>query len=250
MKTRSMIHGWLGVGLVVALLLPGCSAATTSAVSLLDASMVNAEVEAATIASATAIDTISPVLPATGLTEAEAAGLRLMREEEKLAHDVYLTLYELWGQPIFQNIAQSEATHTAAVLTLLERYGIADPVGDNTVGIFTDPTLQALYDALVAQGSESLIAALRVGAAVEEIDILDLEELSAQTDKADILNVYANLTKGSRNHLRSFVRILEQHSGEIYIPQYMGQEAYNTIISGAAERGPGGNQGQRGNGRD
>ena len=38
---------------------------------------------------------------------------------------------------------------------------------------------------LVVQGSRSGIDALKVGAAIEEIDILDLEERLAQTDKED-----------------------------------------------------------------
>lgn len=42
------------------------------------------------------------------LNAAEIEGLLFMREEEKLAHDVYLALYAKWGLPIFQNIAQSE----------------------------------------------------------------------------------------------------------------------------------------------
>ena len=61
------------------------------------------------------------------LTSTEADGLRFMREEEKLAHDVYVALYEKWGLRIFNNISNSEQTHTDAVKTLLDRYGVADP---------------------------------------------------------------------------------------------------------------------------
>ena len=178
-------------------------------------------------------------LPAADLTAAEAAALRYMREEEKLAHDVYVTLYATWGLPIFQNIANSEQTHTEAVLTLLERYGVDDPAAGNGVGVFTDVTLQGLYDQLVAQGSRSLADALKVGAAVEEIDILDLEERIAQTDNKDIRVVYENLTKGSRNHLRSFVKTLQQQTGETYTPQYLSLEAYEAIINSNIERGNG-----------
>ena len=37
-----------------------------------------------------------------------------------------------------------------------------------------------------ARGSQSLAEALKVGAAIEEIDILDLEKSLAQDDNADI----------------------------------------------------------------
>lgn len=270
MKTRMLLQGWLAASVVMLLALSGCNTgalstgvvetpvltateAATVPASLPDVTTVDAEGN--TRVEAAALETALAALPVTELTEAEAAGLRFMREEEKLAHDVYITLYETWGQPIFQNIANSEQTHTDTVLTLLERYGIEDPAAGNAVGVFADPALQTLYDQLVAQGKQSLSDALKVGAAIEEIDILDLEERSAQTDKADILTVYANLTKGSRNHLRSFVSTLSQRTGETYTPQYMSQEAYDAIIAGDIERGssnnnrgPGGQRGGRGNG--
>lgn len=113
-----------------------------------------------------------------------------MREEEKLAHDVYAALYEIWGLPVFQNIAVSEQAHTDSVLGLLQAYGLADPAAGNGPGQFSDPTLQNLYDQLMAQGSQSLLDALRVGATIEEVDILDLQARLAQTTNAAITQVY------------------------------------------------------------
>ncbi len=174
---------------------------------------------------------------ASQLTAAEAAALRYMREEEKLAHDVYLALYEKWGTPIFKNISNSEQTHTDAIKTLLARYGVADPAAGKAAGVFTDLKLQDLYNQLVEQGRQSLADALRVGAAIEEIDILDLQERIAQTGQADIRLVYDNLTKGSRNHLRSFVATLKTQTGATYQPQYLSQEAYQAIVGSTIERG-------------
>jgi hypothetical protein len=177
--------------------------------------------------------------PVGELTADEITGLLYMREEEKLAHDVYLTLSGQWGMNIFQNIAGSEATHSEAVLTLINRYGLEDPAAGNGVGVFTDPDLQALYDQLVADGGQSLASALRVGAAIEEIDILDLEKRLAQTDQPDITLVYQNLMAGSRNHLRAFVSVLGQQTGETYQPQYLSQAAFDDIIGTPTERGRG-----------
>jgi hypothetical protein len=122
-----------------------------------------------------------------------------------------------------------------AILTLLESYGIDDPAAGKAVGEFTNPELQALYDQLVVQAAQSLSAALKVGAAIEEIDILDLEERIAQTENADILAVYQSLLKGSRNHLRSFTRTLAQQTGETYIPQFLSQDAYDLIVQSGIE---------------
>ena len=202
------------------------------------------------------LDTAFTAMPTGELTALEVDGLVFMREEEKLAHDVYLTLYDLWKLPVFQNISNSETTHMDAVLTLLDRYGLEDPSVAKAVGEFTNPDLQKLYDQLISQGSQSLSDALKVGAAIEEIDILDLQDRLTQTEKADIILVYESLLKGSRNHLRSFTRTLQQQTGENYVPQYMSQDAYSAITgSGIETGGPGGSgsygggQGRRGGSR-
>ena len=174
------------------------------------------------------------------LSAEEAAALLYMREEEKLAHDVYITLYAQWGLPLFQNISQSEQSHTDVVKALLDRYGLSDPAS-GAVGVFTNPELQALYTTLVAQGGQSLAEALKAGAAIEEIDILDLQERLAQTDNADIQQVFNNLLNGSNNHLRAFVSALSTQAGETYQPQYLSVEAYQAIINSASGSGGYGN---------
>lgn len=141
-------------------------------------------------------------IPATDLSAEESAALLYMREEEKLARDVYNQLYTLWGQPVFQNIAASEQTHTDEIKLLLDRYVLADPALDP--GQFTDANLQALYDQLIAQGSVSLEEAMKVGVLIEETDIADLQARLAQTDNADIQLVYNNLMNASYNHLAAF----------------------------------------------
>lgn len=138
------------------------------------------------------------------LTEEEQESLVFMREEEKLARDVYQYLYELWLAPEFSNIAVSEQRHMDSIARLLERYGITDPVAEDIPGVFTNPELQALYDELIAQGSQSLEAALEVGVFIEETDIADLQEGLETATRRDITNVYSNLLNGSYNHLSAF----------------------------------------------
>jgi hypothetical protein len=169
------------------------------------------------------------------LNPEEIAALLYMREEEKLARDIYDAMYELWGQPIFQNISASEQKHMDSVKTLLDRYALTDPVLE--AGSFSDPNLQSLYDQLIAQGSISLPEALKVGAAIEEIDILDLEERIQKTDHADIQLVFNSLMRGSYNHLNAFTRILSSQAGETYEPQYLPFETYATIVASQAGNG-------------
>lgn len=178
------------------------------------------------------------------LTTGEAEALQFMREEEKLARDVYLTLDEQWNLRVFENISKSEQTHMDAVKGVLDNYGIEDPAAGNDIGVFTNPDLQTLYDQLIADGGSSLTAALEVGVAIEEIDILDLQERLAETDKTDIQLVYANLLRGSGNHLRAFVRNLERQTGETVQPQYMDQATYDELL--ASNNGRGNRNGKRG----
>ena len=108
------------------------------------------------------------------LSQVDIDALNHMREEEKLARDVYLTLGERWSLPIFFNIARAEQQHTSRVQSVMEIYEITDPVVDDTVGVFVDPDFADLYNTLVEQGSQSLIDALIVGSTIVDLDIFDL----------------------------------------------------------------------------
>jgi hypothetical protein len=141
---------------------------------------------------------------AVGLSEAEIYWLNYIREEEKLARDVYLYLYDMRGSRIFKNISGSEQTHMDAIKTLLDRYVIPDPAEGNGQGEFTNPDLQTLYDELIQDGSVSLVDALEVGVFIEETDITDLNAGIGSTTHKDIKTVYSSLLQGSLNHLKAF----------------------------------------------
>ncbi|MGE0823723.1 MAG: DUF2202 domain-containing protein [Candidatus Binatia bacterium] len=176
------------------------------------------------------------LLPLEPLSTEESASLQWLREEEKLARDVYMLSATLYTLPIFNNIALSETTHTEAVLTLITRYQLTDPADGTAPGVFTNPTLQGLYDTFSARSRVGLIEALRVGAEIEELDIRDIETQKVHIDNRDILLVYDHLLSGSRNHLRAFVTVLAQQ-GQSYEPQYLSQEEYDAIIGSDLERG-------------
>ncbi len=171
------------------------------------------------------------VVPAGELSQAEIDRLVFMREEEKLARDVYQALYEQWGFQVFQNIAGSEQQHMDQVKMLLDAYQITDPVAEDVPGVFVNFDLQALYDQLVAQGSASLADALYVGATVEEVDILDLQDGLAETDDPNITQVYTSLMTGSYYHLQAFTSLWNKQTGEVYAPQLLTQEEFDEIMA-------------------
>lgn len=140
------------------------------------------------------------------LTDAQEAEMVFMAEEEKMAGDLYEAFYDMYGVRVFTNIASSEDKHTDAVRTLLDAYGLDDPTVGMAAGEFTLPEVQAMYDDLLAQGSESLEAALAVGVTVEEVDIADLQDAVDGLDAPRAAAVYENLLAGSENHLKAFSR--------------------------------------------
>lgn len=170
------------------------------------------------------------------LSPAEADSLAFMREEEQLAHDVYAVSAGLWTLPVFANITASEATHSAAVKALLDRYQLADPLQGLPNGTFRTPAFQDLFEALAAKSRTSLVEALEVGVEIEELDIRDIAAQMAGIDNADILMVYDNLLRGSRNHLRAFMSVLLLQGGS-YVPRYISQAEFDAIVNSPHESG-------------
>ena len=164
----------------------------------------------------------------------EIQSVLFMREEEKLARDVYLTLYDQWNNPVFSNIAKSEQRHTVAILALIEKYNLTDPALEE-IGLFTNSELQALYNTLIARGMTSEIEGLYTGALIEEVDMVDILEAIEEAHLSDIISTYENLLCGSRNHLRAFVGQIESR-GIVYQAQVLSQEAVDAIINTPMER--------------
>lgn len=173
--------------------------------------------------------------PAEALSDAESNALLFMREEEKLARDIYLKMKAKWGLQVFANIAKSEQKHMDAILCLINKYNLDDPVDNNATGVFQNVTLQALYNTLYNQGIQSKVAALAIGAKIEDLDIYDLMQNTANVDNQDIQAVFAELTRASRNHLRAFTGNLA--NTQPYQPEFIDQALFDEIIATPHEKG-------------
>ncbi len=149
-----------------------------------------------------------PMTDTDTLTAAEAGDLLFMREEEQMAHDLYLRWAGMYTVPVFSNIAASETMHIAEVQLLIDRYGLQDTqIGNASVGNY-NATIQSLYITLAHRGDASINGAFEAGLAVEERDIADLDHALADTKRADIIQVWSNLRQGSVNHRNAFLRQL------------------------------------------
>lgn len=142
-------------------------------------------------------------LPTLALTPVETTGVLYMKQEEKLARDVYQALSTRYDQAIFRNIAAAEQRHMNAIDGLIARYGLTDTTPAEP-GRFSIPELQKLHDDLMAQGNASLADAWRVGVRIEEADIADLKEAIGVASEPMIQRVFGNLLRASGHHLTAF----------------------------------------------
>lgn len=181
----------------------------------------------------------------TFLSQTEKDAILYMREEEKMARDVYDSMYAKWGGNPFGNIRQSEQVHMSRMKMLITTYQLEDPIGQtgDVQGRFISKVMQQYYNELVASGSQSLIAALKVGAKIEELDIADLDERIKQAKQEDIINAFEFLKMGSYNHLRAFVRRLKM-AGKDYAPAILSKDYFLKIT--AADQNKMGGRGRTG----
>lgn len=169
-----------------------------------------------------------PAVAVPAIEADEAATLLWMREEEKLARDVYLALQSLSPDPVFKNIATAEQRHFDAIGAKLALFSLADPALP-AIGRFANVEIQALYDSLLASGGASYQQALIVGATIEEVDIQDLLAALEATTNPALQTTYQHLLAGSKNHLRAFVSRL-QALGQVYTPQYIDPVLFDAIV--------------------
>ncbi len=184
----------------------------------------------------------------------EQAHLIFMREEEKLARDVYIMLGNLYpDSSVFGKIDDSEQRHTDSVRDKLMQYGITDPSTNDNIGVFTGEAygwyFTEKYHELITRGAMSEFDALYVGAFIEELDMRDINQCpgvvvetsdsiadvsecgKVYTQNSDLQRLYENLLEGSENHLAAYVSKIEAIIGQgAYQAQVLTQEQVDSIL--------------------
>ncbi len=174
---------------------------------------------------------------------ADQQSILYMREEEKLARDVYLFLARTWNSSIHQHIAESEQRHMDMVKRLISLYQLTDSAAIEE-GVFHDAQLQSLYNDLIVRGQRNANEALLVGALIEEVDIADLEQALLATINPDLIATYEQLLQASYRHLNLFVRTWNAQTGATYTAQVLPQAAVENIVN-STEQGRGMRRGRR-----
>lgn len=163
------------------------------------------------------------------ISEIDISNLLFMLEEEKLAHDTYMYLSELYNVNQFTNILQSEQRHMDAISGLLESHDIEYTI--LPAGKFSDTGLQNLYNKFVEDGKKGIVEAYTIGATIEDVDIFDLKERMAATTNESVLSVFDKLKCGSENHMRSFYSVLKSNGIE-YKAQFISPDELEEILEG------------------
>lgn len=161
-------------------------------------------------------------LPSSTLSQDLKDAITYMYNEEGLAYDLYMNIYEIQQVNQLKQIASgdqsgSEEKHIAAVNDLAVKYDlnitqypgtdIPYSVEGISAGNYSVPAINVLYETLYNKGKESKQDALEVGCMVEVVDIVDLDEyiaLAEESNASDVLEVFNFLRNGSYKHYQSF----------------------------------------------
>lgn len=164
-----------------------------------------------------------------GLSEKEISAILYMREEEKLARDVYRTLYAIWPSNVFYNIPVSEEGHMDVFGQLITQYRLEDPIKNNAEGVYSNPVFTRLFQELTKKGRKSYVDALKVGALIEDKNMHNLIAHGSETEKADLKMVYSTVLAQSQRHMAAFIRNLRREGGA-YSPKYITQEQFKEAL--------------------
>ncbi|WP_397445105.1 DUF2202 domain-containing protein [Polaribacter sp. R77954] len=179
------------------------------------------------------LNDVEDVQESTTILQEDIDALLFMLEEEKLARDTYEYLDNTWSLSQFENIKKSEQAHMDAIEDVLKQNEISYTILPK--GVFSNKDLQAHYNTFKEDGAKSVINALKIGATIEDLDIKDLENYVSLTKNSTLISIYQNLICGSRNHLRSFMRGLDNNEGT-YTPQFITQDAFDSIVNSSQEQ--------------
>lgn len=176
------------------------------------------------------------------INQSDRDALIYTMQEEKVANNFYTAMQSLYGMNVFENISKAETMHMKHVKTLLDDFGIDNPVTGKyeAAGSFMDAGLEKMYNDMISVGNISVTDALKESAKFEEMDIRDLKAFVESTQNTSIKSTLNMLINASGNHLRAFVKNLRTRGIE-YTPQYLSQEEFNGMISSSGKSRGNGN---------
>lgn len=206
----------------------------------LDVPDVSSEVQLLSVAddgvSTFVLNNVCPVFTVTDpLTTDEIEFIYAVREDEKLAHNLYIyfvTQYPTARQ--LANIGNAEINHITTIERVFTYYEIDFPTLGQP-GVFTDENRQAIYTRLTAQGS-TLHEAYQVMAALEEENIVIYSKVASELTNPNLQLIINNLAQSSENHFKVLVNQITAW-GSIYTPTLLEASQYEEILDSVFQPG-------------
>jgi len=178
---------------------------------------------------------VTPAFDSTAdLTADEIEFIYAVREDEKVARDLYFSFFGTFGLKPFENIGKAEDNHIKATEKLFDYYEIDYPALSEN-GKFENAIRQKLFDSLLLKGTPEL-EAFKVMAMLEESNIVEYGEVLKTIANPNIKIVIENLARASANHFKAAIRQITALGGT-YTPALMTQEQYRAVIAIGFEKG-------------
>ncbi|NTV17903.1 MAG: DUF2202 domain-containing protein [Bacteroidales bacterium] len=178
---------------------------------------------------------VTPAFDSTAdLTADEIEFIYAVREDEKVARDLYFSFFGTFGLKPFENIGKAEDNHIKATEKLFDYYEIDYPALSEN-GKFENAIRQKLFDSLLLKGTPEL-EAFKVMAMLEESNIVEYGEVLKTIANPNIKIVIENLARASANHFKAAIRQITALGGT-YTPALMTQEQYKAVIAIGFEKG-------------
>ena len=178
---------------------------------------------------------VTPAFDSTAdLTADEIEFIYAVREDEKVARDLYFSFFGTFGLKPFENIGKAEDNHIKATEKLFDYYEIDYPALSEN-GKFENAIRQKLFDSLLLKGTPEL-EAFKVMAMLEESNIVEYGEVLKTIANPNIKIVIENLARASANHFKAAIRQITALGGT-YTPAIMTQEQYEAVIATGFEQG-------------
>jgi hypothetical protein len=182
-----------------------------------------------------ALSGVTPAFDSTAdLTADEIEFIFAVREDEKIARDLYISFFGKFGLKPFENIGKAEDNHIKATEKLFDYYEIDYPALSGN-GKFENAIRQKLFDSLLLKVNTELDA-FKVMAVLEESNIVEYGAVIKTVVNPNIKMVIENLAKASANHFKAAIRQITALGGT-YTPEFLTQEQYRAVIAIGFEKG-------------
>jgi len=170
------------------------------------------------------------------LEPSETSMLAYLREEQKYLRDFHLATAECYPESMSIDPAEDARLNMAEIKTMLDYYGVDDPVTDDSPfapfapnsNFLTEDLNNGLWLCWIINPNAMIFSAY-----VEEMSIRDLQQAIEGTDEQRLIEAYASILEDSYVHLLLIATAIidDQALPSYYEAQLLSQEEVDAILA-------------------